>query len=346
MKFKLNILAFIIFSLFLLVACSNNKYQDAMDKGIQSLIEKDYHQAAIHFELALKENEGDKDASSYFDQATQMKNAISAYEQKQYDSALDSLNAVISYRNGLKTLQSEAKPLKERILSDKNITTSFQDNLKLVKSLIAKESYNIAEEKIKLLQQDIDSHKILADYASEVTKLAEQVNTALHESKQVKQNVVSKNENDLTSQELQQQTKAEPFTYRSYVNNRFGFSMQYPDGLTMDSPPTNGDGARFYNAEFEVTAYGGHTNIVNNGETIQTYYQEAINSISGPIAYQKLTDDWYVISYEENGQIFYNKFFFGQEIFNAFSISYPASTQEKYGPVTTHIAKTFHSSAH
>ncbi len=342
MKPKFTILALVIVSLFLLVACSNNNYQESMDKGIQSLIEKDYHQAAIHFELALKEKEGDKDASSYFDQATQMKNALSAYKQKQYDSALDSLHSVINHRNGLKTLQSEAKNLKERILSDQNVTTSFQNNLKLVKSLIAKESYNMAEEKIKLLQQDIDSNKILADYTSEVTKLTERVDAALHESKQVQQTVGSENENNAASQETQQQT--ETFTYRSYVNDRFGFSMQYPDGLTMDSPPTNGDGVRFYNAEFEVTAYGGHTNIVNNGQTIQTYYQEAINSISGPIAYQKLTDDWYVISYEENGQIFYNKFFFGQEIFNAFSISYPASTEEKYSPVTTHIAKTFHPS--
>ena len=91
MKLKCKILALVIFSLFILASCSNNKYQDAMDKGIQSLVEKDYHQAAIHFEIALKEKQGDKDASSYFDQATQMNNAISAYKQKQYDSAIDSL---------------------------------------------------------------------------------------------------------------------------------------------------------------------------------------------------------------------------------------------------------------
>ena len=51
------------------------------------------------------------------------------------------------------------------------------------------------------------------------------------------------------------------------MNGRYGFSMQYPRGLTMDRPPTNGDGAKFYNTEFEVTAYAGHTNIVNEGET-------------------------------------------------------------------------------
>ena len=178
-----------------------------------------------------------------------------------------------------------------------------------------------------------------------MTKLAEQINAVLQDSEPLKQNVSSTNEDHSTSKDTKQQTNTETLKYQSYVNGRFGFTMQYPEGLTMDPPPTNGDGARFYNSEFELTAYAGHTNIVSEGETVQTYYQQDLNSISGPIAYQKLKDNWYVISYEENGKIFYKKFFFGQDVFNTFIISYPASKQEKYGPITTHIAKTYGTSA-
>ncbi len=345
MKSKFKILALIIVSLLLLASCSNDKYQTAMDKGIESLIEKDYHQAAIHFELALKEKAGDEDASAYFDQATQMNNAVSAYEQKQYDSAIDSLTTVMNHRNGLKTLQSEAKSLRTLILADQNITSSFQKNLDLIKSLITKESYNLAEEKIQLLQKDIETNKILADYQSELTKLTEQATVALTTNEPVPQQNETDNNEEKPNSKKDKKKKAEKFKYRPYANDRFGFSMQYPEGLTMDTPPSNGDGARFYNAEFEVTAYGGHTNIVSEGETIETYYQEELNSIPGQIAYQKLTDDWYVVSYEDNGQIFYNKFFFGQEVFNKFIISYPANKQDKYEPVTAHIAKTFAPSA-
>ncbi|MBA9028484.1 hypothetical protein [Peribacillus huizhouensis] len=341
MKSKFKVLTLVIVSLLLLASCSNDNYQEAMDKGIESLIEKDYHQAAIQFELALKEKEGDEDASSYFEQSTQMKNALSAYEQKQYDPAIDSLNAVINHRNGLKTLQSEAKSLRNLVHSDQNITASFQKNLDLVKSLITKESYNLAEEKIQLLQKDIETNKILADYQSEVTKLSEQVTVALTTYEPIVQQTDTDHNEEKSNSKKNKKKKAKTFKYRSYANDRFGFSMQYPDDLTMDTPPSNGDGARFYNAEFEVTAYGGHTNIVNEGETIETYYQEELNSISGQIAYQKLTDDWYVVSYEENGQIFYEKFFFGPTVFNKFIISYPTNKQDKYDPVTTHIAKTF-----
>lgn len=113
----------------------------------------------------------------------------------------------------------------------------------------------------------------------------------------------------------------------------------------MDAPPANGDGAKFYNGKFDITAYGGNTNIVNDGETIEKYYQEDIDSISAKIAYKRLTKDWYAISYEENGRITYKKFFFGESVFNAFIISYPANEQEKYGSITTHISNAFISSA-
>ena len=112
-------------------------------------------------------------------------------------------------------MQSEAKSLRTLILSDQDITSSFQDDLVLVKSLITKESYDVAEEKIQLLQKDIDSNKILADYQSEVTKLAEQVHAALQSSEQVKQNETGKNEENSTSKEtnnklMQKQSRIVP----------------------------------------------------------------------------------------------------------------------------------------
>ena len=109
----------------------------------------------------------------------------------------------------------------------------------------------------------------------------------------------------------------------------------------MDPPPTNGDGARFYNEEFEITAYASHTNVINDGETIEMYFEDDLKSITEEIAYQRITEDWYVISYEENGKIIYKKFYFNDQVGTTFIISYPASKQEKYGPITSHIADTF-----
>jgi hypothetical protein len=129
--------------------------------------------------------------------------------------------------------------------------------------------------------------------------------------------------------------------YNSYYNDRFGFGIQYPKGMTLAQPPDNGDGQRFFNDELVITAYGGNTNIINTDESAATYYQEDLNRISEEIAYKKLGNDWYVISYEKDGLIIYKKFFFRGSIFNTFEIKYPANKKEKYDPIVTHIVKTF-----
>ena len=118
MKTHFISLAVTIMSLFILASCSNNEYQDAMDKGIKNLGEKDYHQASIYFEIALKEKEGDEDASAYFNQTKQLASAIEAAEQKKFDKALVSLQSVINDKSGLKTLQEEAQKLQNQILSE------------------------------------------------------------------------------------------------------------------------------------------------------------------------------------------------------------------------------------
>lgn len=114
----------------------------------------------------------------------------------------------------------------------------------------------------------------------------------------------------------------------------------------MAPPPTNGDGVRFYSEDFEVTAYGNHTNIISENETIETYYNEDLNSIPVNIAYKRLTANWYVLSYEQNGLITYKKFFFGNEVANTIIMTYPASEQSKYGNSVTHIIESFRSSAY
>lgn len=325
--------------LFFLASCSNDGYQDALDKGIEYLGKRDYHQAAIQFELALKEKKRDEDASAYLDQANHMDTAVTAYEEKEFDTSLESLNAVITNKSTLNTLQTEAKKLKEEILADQETTSSFEDTMKIVKELIEKESYSLAQKKLQLLEKSLESDDLLSSYQSELTKLTEQVDLALkdQEETQPEEKKVKKTEDKKTVEKADGQKTA----YQLYQNGRYGFSMYYPKGLNMDTPPTNGDGARFYNEEFEITAFASHTNVINDEETIEMYYEDALKNITEEIAYQRLTDDWYVISYEENGNVIYKRYYFNDQVGTTFIISYPASEQEKYGPITSHIAETF-----
>lgn len=71
-----RLLLTLIIGLFVITACSNSDYQNAMDKGIESLGDKDYHQASLYFDIATREKEGNSEAMSYYEQAVQMDNAI------------------------------------------------------------------------------------------------------------------------------------------------------------------------------------------------------------------------------------------------------------------------------
>lgn len=337
MKTKYISLILAIVGLFILTSCSNDKYDQAINNGIKSLGEKDYHQAAIYFEVALNEKQGDNKASSYFTQANQMENAIQTYKNKDFNSAINSLDIVINDKNSLETLQEEAKKLKNQIYSEEELISSIEEKMTLVDNLIKKNNYSGAQKQLQLLQKEIKANKLLANYQSEVTEQIEQVNLVLKED----DNLQQKDE----PTKAKEQNENKKTTYKTYVNGRFGFSLQYPTDLMMAPPPTNGDGAKLYNEELEITAYGGHTNVVNQGETIETYYEDDLNKISEEVAYQKLTKNWYVLSYVENDRIVYKKFFFGDEVFNTFIITYPVSKKEQYDPVTTRIAKTFVSSA-
>jgi len=135
--------------------------------------------------------------------------------------------------------------------------------------------------------------------------------------------------------------QTDSFTYKTYTNSRFGFTVEYPATFTEDTPPSNNDGRKFYNEEATIIASGSHINIIEENETIETYYNRKIESVSSPIAYQRLGDDWYVISYTEGDQIFYLKSIIGDDIISNLSISYPANKKDYYDPMVTRIADNF-----
>ncbi|TLS38599.1 hypothetical protein [Pseudalkalibacillus caeni] len=355
---KCKRLSLLLTIMIVLAACSNQEYDRYIEKGIDHLGEKEYHQAALQFERALQQKEGDRTAAAYYHQANQMDNALAEYSQKDYDSSLESLETVIARKNGLKTVEEEATRLKSKIMEIVNKTRKVEAEIKLIESLIEKESFNTAQDKLKDLEPKLEKDEDLAVYQSQSQKLMEQADMGLKAMETKVQNEdpkkkqkEDKDKSEVTKKDSHQATKANPLNqksivYSTYNNERFGFSLQIPEGMTMDPPPTNGDGGTFRNGELTVTAYGGHTNTVQQGETIGTYYKQDMESITTNIAYKRLADDWYVISYEEAGTIYYKKFFFGENSFNTFIISYPSSMQHKYGSVTTHIAKTFTSAAY
>ena len=126
--------------------------------------------------------------------------------------------------------------------------------------------------------------------------------------------------------------------WKSYVNERFGFRLDYPASLKPGRLPENGAGRNFSDGEFSVTAQGHFL----NGKTLEDFYQEALNSYGGAVTYKVRRPTWFVISGERrDGAVFYKKFHAKGGNWAEFTAVYPVALGARYDPVIERMAKSF-----
>ena len=137
--------------------------------------------------------------------------------------------------------------------------------------------------------------------------------------------------------------------WRTYQNDRYGTTIDYPDLFKAEPPPDNDDGRRFKSAdgaEFAVFASYGALDFDLAG------YRKYILEKLGPgkaVTYQANGDDWFVISGTEGDGIFYQRYMLshGKEMaegfVQGFVMSYPAALKQTYDPIVARMAKTFRS---
>ena len=132
-------------------------------------------------------------------------------------------------------------------------------------------------------------------------------------------------------------------TWRTYHNDRYGTTIDYPDVFKAAPPPDSDDGRTFktadgaqflvaasYNAlDFDLGKF--HDFIVKNIEPGEV------------ITYQARGDSWFVISGTKGADIFYERHLLSHrsQMTEDFVISYPASLKPLYDPIVARMAKSF-----
>lgn len=139
--------------------------------------------------------------------------------------------------------------------------------------------------------------------------------------------------------------------YESYVNERFGFSVEYPSSFEADYMPDNNDGIEVHDDSAVIIASGSHAGIteddstfIKDAESIKVFYDKALSDLEEEgysISYKKLDDDWYVISYFDGTNNVYEKSIMDDDFIANLSIEYPADLQEDYGPMVERVSDTF-----
>lgn len=121
---------------------------------------------------------------------------------------------------------------------------------------------------------------------------------------------------------------AERLTYKDYYNNRYKFSIKYPDNLIKGEESTNGDGITFTNENGNVKLIVfGSNNIFDT--TAKSAYEDTLKEIKN-VAYKKQSENWYVISWVKNNKIIYKKEVVGDGSINTLIFEYPLTEKKLY----------------
>lgn len=126
-------------------------------------------------------------------------------------------------------------------------------------------------------------------------------------------------------------------SYFQYTNGRFGMSGYVPSNFYLAYGPSNGDGARFSDGLGGELTISGYNNVLN--KTLSQLYKDAINTYQP--SYHVSGTNWFVISYERNGKVYYLKTFLSNKFVKSLSYVYPASNRYHYEAYLSTIERTF-----
>ena len=126
----------------------------------------------------------------------------------------------------------------------------------------------------------------------------------------------------------------------TYVNERFGTSLAFPaDVFEPEPPPQNGDGRRFTAADAALEVYAwenldSETAISLKNRLVGSQgYTDVTYSPSGP--------NWLVLSGFRGDNIFYEKYFFRDDVIHGFGMEFPASAKPRYAPIVESVEDSF-----
>ena len=129
--------------------------------------------------------------------------------------------------------------------------------------------------------------------------------------------------------------------YYQYRNGRYAFNVLVPVSFAIAKEGANRDGASFgaVDAPEMLMAWGAHNIFkVSPSQALQNEVREI-----GPnyITYQASGDDWYVLSWVQNGRAHYKKVFVSPEYLNVFLLWYPKERGGYYKDVVVKIERSF-----
>lgn len=164
LKFQI---VFMIGILFLLSACQNKSeesYNKAVARGLDSLIAKDYDKAEVYFKIALEEKHDDK-VENILNQTLNFNEAKKLMEDEKLTEAGETAEKVLKFSDGSEALEKKAKSLINEVESYKSIKKKFQTKFNEAQNLFDnKNNYDA----LSIINEILEEEQINKDYYSDI----------------------------------------------------------------------------------------------------------------------------------------------------------------------------------
>jgi hypothetical protein len=127
--------------------------------------------------------------------------------------------------------------------------------------------------------------------------------------------------------------------YKTYVNGRFGYSVNYPDIFGEGREPDNGDGIEFASdgGEYTLAVWGGHNVLEQDGYSLlEDCYGRVAHIVPGS---GKSAGNYYSIEYSDDGgkdgteHIFHEYGIVNGETKAGFTLQYPKAEEERFAMI-------------
>jgi hypothetical protein len=127
--------------------------------------------------------------------------------------------------------------------------------------------------------------------------------------------------------------------WQTYVNDRYGMRFDVPADFQPGAPPENGDGRTFEKGDASIYIFASH-NLQN--DTPASFKRQLIGTKGyEDVTYSPSGGTWLVISGFRGSRIFYEKYFFHDDVISAFGMDFPKEEKPVYAPVIEHIEDSF-----
>jgi len=131
--------------------------------------------------------------------------------------------------------------------------------------------------------------------------------------------------------------------YASYLNARYGYAISYPSTFLRPEPESdNGDGRKFTTSDNSVLlTVWGENNVT--GATLRSLYKGQADAVAPGrvVSYKVIKPQWFVVSWSENGRLFYRKTIARKEGFATFILEYDEGKRGTFDPMVPAIAASF-----